>query len=113
MTDVYIKRSNKFLDQDKNISQQNNDLNDYEVQENLTELHEQTPLELQPVIKSIRKYALQVGAIGMTLGIRELEAIINRLVALNTDDAGLLNILKYVEHRHEVLKETFKNAYKM
>lgn len=106
MIEVYHRRSHQDQQSDSKQSPTDQII---EQQEDSVQL----PLEMQPIIKAIKKYALQTSALGMGLGISEIENIIKMIKKLETSDQQILNILQFVEQRHNILKETFQRSYGM
>jgi len=105
MTEIYRKRNVNLIEQTTKLEEnceKNDDVN-----------QQQIPLELCGVINSVKKYALQCSAIGMSVGIDELSKIEELIRNLQPHENGLQNILTHVEQRQKVLKETFREAYKM
>lgn len=103
MTEIYRKRHVNLIEPSLKLEEEHENKNN----------NEQVPLELCGVINSVKKYALQCSAIGMSVGIDELSKIEEIIRNLQPHDNGLQNILTHVEQRQKVLRETFREAYKM
>lgn len=104
MTEIYHKRLNNCVPKEDH-----EDTSD----DSFGPVEQQIPLEMQQVVRAVKKYALQTSALGLGLGIIELENIIKMIERLASSDQQILKVLQFVESRHSVLKETFQRSYGM
>jgi hypothetical protein len=111
MPEIYRKRHVSLIDKEK--TQLEIDVEDTTENQEDTSTNDQIPLEMLGIIRAVRKYALQTSALGMGIGIDELMRIEEIIRNLQPHENGLQVILHHVEQRQKVLKETFREAYKM
>lgn len=107
MPEVYTKRRKVIVENNK--TEENEELQ-AETQ-SINDLQPQVPLEMVPIIRAVRKYGLQTSALGLGMGIDELQTIEKMIVALNHEDVGIRQILEHVTKRKEILQETFRQSY--
>jgi hypothetical protein len=112
MTEIYRKRNVCLIDKEKTQLEIEDGTTNYaiEIEE---KQNDQIPLEMLGIVRAVRKYALQTSALGMGIGIDELTKIEEIIRNLQPHENGLQVILHHVEQRQKVLKETFRQAYKM
>jgi hypothetical protein len=109
MTEIYHKRNIALIETSLETEVESTEEN-LEVEEKQSD---QIPLEMLGIIRAVRKYALQTSALGLGVGIDELAKIEEIIRNLQPHENGLQTILHHVEDRQKVLKETFRQAYKM
>jgi hypothetical protein len=112
MTEIYRKRYISLIDKEKTQLEIEDELknDNLDIEEKQSE---QIPLEMLGIIRAVRKYALQTSVLGMSIGIDELAKIEEIIRNLQPHENGLQTILSHVEDRQKILKETFRQAYKM